>query len=476
LERDVFVHPSSEAKFKYMSYKEYGMRKFFLLALVFSTIGFLSASTTFSGRSSSIRVGEGITFDLNTHLTVDEGTFRIDSGGTLSGDLDRTMNFSQGILEYHDYETFITGTVDIDQATHDIILGSNGDILRSEPGTILDGIALSGGVSATILGQPFLDDTILLNPGSQLHIGIQSRLNKNIESSASGVANWVGIVLEDDLKLEDDIILDIVGTVSFNSKSLITGGKSLTWSTKDQTWYNAADLTLGGDLTLGATIIFDGSSTTTSYIIGNGHSLDMNDKCLYVMADHTLRIENLTIKNLKNYASGGINGAGDTVSSAGAISIQSGATVEFKDVTILMDATDTYVFDSGTIEIVEGGFLKILPGSTTQDFYYTQSATSFNIKSNASLLLGRDSRFVFGHSTDSNMIFEDDTSELSLENSEFQTDLSWSFSTGTLVVDGKSTLDTNSKIDYISSTATIVIMPGATLEVNGGGTLEYNEA
>ena len=74
------------------------MRKVGIIFLMISVIGFLGASTRFCGRSSSIRIGETSTVDLNTNMTIDEGTIRIDTGGNITGDGGVYANFSQGVF------------------------------------------------------------------------------------------------------------------------------------------------------------------------------------------------------------------------------------------------------------------------------------------------------------------------------------------------------------------------------------------
>ena len=441
------------------------MRNVVLAIVLISVFGYLEGGISFSGRCGSVKVGNGAVFDVNSNLDVDEGGFQIDNGGTLSAAADTYLSFSQGTFKHCDYETYMTGTIDINHATHKVRLRSSGDVIRAKLGTVLDGIMLDAGVSATILGKPLMDAAVRLNDGAQLHIGIQCSLNKNIESSGSSDANRVGIVLHDDLVLDDGVILDIVGTVSFNGKSLVTGASGITWSGRSQTWYNAADLTLGGDLTLGATIVFDGSATTTSYLFGNGHTIDMNEKTIVIASNHTLRIENAIIKNLKGESNG--------TSWAGAIEMGSGATVEFKDVTIMQDSSTGYTINRGTVEIVAGGYLKIVSGTTTQDFSFAAGASFFNIKSNALLLIDRNVRFVYNHPLVSRLVFEDSTSEIFMNNSTFKSSSNVVFDNGTIIVDGKSSLDSSEKSLMLNSTFNIIVMPAATLELSGAGIVGY---
>jgi hypothetical protein len=450
------------------------MRKLFLLALLVSLGGYAIAGTTFSGRTSAIKVGNSTTFTLNTDLDIDEGTFRVDTGGTLDAAAGKRMVFDQGIFEHHDFETYMTGDLDMNSASHDVRLNTNGDVLRVEPGTIIDGIAIDQHVTATVLGQPFLDDTILVGNDSGLWIGIQSRLNKNITTSASD-AEWVAgtvdswVMLLDDLKLEDDIKLDHVGTISFNGKTLHTGAKSLTWSGSNQVWYQAADLTLGGDLTLNSTIVFDGASTATSYVIGNNHTINMNDNCIFVAEGHTLRLENLTIMDLKGSSSAGSETAWST---AGAICMESNAVLEIKNVTIILASGSDYYFARGTIDVLEGGFLKILPGATAGEFIYDTSARHLNIKSNAKLGIGRDALFRYHSTTATEIEFEDSTSELEIVGGQLNAYRDWTMAKGTLLVDGKSTfqvVDLQAVTMDATNKPDIVVMPGATFSVTTTG-------
>ena len=451
------------------------MRKVGIIFLMISVIGFLGASTRFCGRSSSIRIGETSTVDLNTNMTIDEGTIRIDTGGNITGDGGVYANFSQGVLEYHDFETYFTGRLDPDEATHEVLLSTNGDIVRAEPGTVIDGIQIDAGISATILGQPIMDDTILLNDGATVFLGLQSKLNTTVSMNATDAAwvsvnAWTAVVLEDDLMLKDHVILDHKGTVSFNGHRIVTGGEDLTWSASDQLWYNAADFSLGGDLTLGATIVFDGSSTATSYIYGNKHTLNMNDKCLFVSRNTTLVMENLIINGLHGKASGG-------ASSAGSIALDEGAFIAFKNVTILMDTSNPYEFDRGTLYVISGGELKILPGgSTAQNFEYSTNATELSIQSNAKLIVGRRATFEYDSSAGTGISFADDSSEIFIENGTFTAAQSWTLAVGTMVVDGKSTIATSGNTVTVADTADIVIMPGATMLISGAGTVHYGAA
>ena len=450
------------------------MKKLLLIALLISSVGYLSADVNFCGRTSSIRIGSGATLDLNTSMSVDEGTIRIDNGGSLTDN--DTLNgnhmlFSQGILEYHDFETFFTGRLDMYEGTHDVELFADGDLVRAEPGTIIDGIRVEAGISATVIGQPFMDDTIYLRPGAQLYLGIQSKLNKNIVCDTNTSAlNWVGVSLEDDLCLEDNIKLDHVGTISFAGHRIKTGGDDLTWSAANQWWHQAADFELGGDLTLASTIVIDND---TAYFYGNGHTLNMAEFGIFVTRGTTLRMEDLIINGLKGAAKGG-------GSSAGALMLDDGATIEFKNVTILMNNAAAYEFNRGTLNIIKGGYLKILPGGdTTYKFEYSTDAAALNIQSNAKLIVARDAEFQYDCATGTEIAFVDDTSEIYIENGTFSLEASrnWTFSVGTMVVDGKSTI-TMPTTDYgvtVETTADIVVMPGATMLLSGSGTLTYNE-
>jgi hypothetical protein len=455
-----------------------GMRKTSLFALfIILLFGNLNASTNFNSRLSSIRIGDDTTMQLSSNIVVDEGKIRIDNGGDITSPGGYLADFSQGILEHYDFETFFTGYLSPNEATHDVRLATDGDIVRAEPGTVLDGIQLEAGISATILGQPIMDDTVLLNDGAEVHLGLQSKLNTTVSMDATDGAwvsgnAWTTVALEDDLMLKDHVILDHKGTVSFDGHRIRTGGVDLTWSGSDQVWYEAADFDLGGDLTLGSTIVFDGVSTATAYFYGNGHTLHMNDNCLFISRDTTLVFENIIIDGLHGKASGG-------ASSAGAIALDEGAYVRFKNVKILMDTSSPYEFDRGTLHVVTGGYLKILPGGgTAQNFEYSTNATELLIESSAKLIIGRGATFEYDSSTATEISFVDDSSEIYIENGTFKSTQDWTFETGTLVVDGKSTLDTTGETTIaIDATADIIIMPAATMLLSGDGTLQYgNEA
>ena len=444
------------------------MKKLLLVALLISSVGYLGADVNFCGRTSSIRIGDDATLDLNTDMTIDEGTIRIDNGGSLTGDDGKYALFSQGILEYHDFETFFTGRLDMDLTVHDVGLYANGDLIRAEPGTIIDGIRVEAGISATVIGQPFMDDTIYLRPGSQLYLGIQSKLNKNIVCDTNtSAANWVGVCLEDDLCLEDGIKLDHVGTISFAGHRIKTGGDALTWSAANQWWHQAADFELGGDLTLASTIVIDND---TAYFYGNSHTLTLTNYGIFVTRGTTLRFEDIIIDGLKGAAKGSDG------PSAGALMLDDGATIEFKNVTILMSSAAAYEFNRGTLNVVKGGYLKILPGGNTAlTFKYSTDAAALNIQSNAKLIIARDALFEYDCTAATEIAFVDDTSELYIENGTFTAAQSWTLAVGTMVVDGKSTIATSGNTVTVAATADIVVMPGATMLISGAGTLTYNE-
>jgi hypothetical protein len=128
------------------------MKRISILGLFIILLGGdLGASTNFNSMCSSIRIGDATTMRLNSKIQVDEGTIRLD-GGSLTSPFNYSADFSQGILEYRDFETFFTGNLSPNEVTHDVRLVANGDIVRAEPGMVIDGIQLDAGISATILG------------------------------------------------------------------------------------------------------------------------------------------------------------------------------------------------------------------------------------------------------------------------------------------------------------------------------------
>ena len=260
----------------------------FLGALSFS----LTANIVFGSRESAINFVTGTRFNVSsTNLSID-GTFKEDVGVDVSGN---PIIFNNGILESAGLEALMNG--EYDPVGSDFVRLNGSGRFRAEPGTLLQGLTVSG-INNSIEGQPlFTDPIVLADAATELTFAIQNRLNQNVE------LNDGTLRLNDDLGLADQIKFDGDGRIELNHRQLRLGSVYTTSWSNSLYFNNAADVLLNCKLALTGTWTFGG----TSCLSGSGGVLDLSGGGqIIVDNDSILDITNIFITGLGNNNAGQI--------------------------------------------------------------------------------------------------------------------------------------------------------------------------
>jgi hypothetical protein len=262
-----------------------GLKLSLILAIFIVCQG--SGAVNFGERRSAIKISDGATLNIQTGLTVDQGSIvkkTVDSNITSDGAL-VGITFDGGILESSKSEGLLTAFYNPTGYYDTIYMQGGGHRLRAEPGRVLQKVSVSGSDN-TIEGQPtFLQDIEMTDVTTSLTLGIQTSLNKHLLMGGGTVH------LSDDLKLGDDILFKEGGTVILKDKQFTFGGKDLSW-TSTIFWDHASDMVLNNKISLTSTWSFYGES----HVVGNGNVLDLTDGVLWVKHDTTLHLKDIKIK------------------------------------------------------------------------------------------------------------------------------------------------------------------------------------
>lgn len=262
-----------------------GALSYILLSIYGSSI---MAGVTFGSRDSTINVASGATFNVgSSNLTVD-GTFKREIGSEVTGN---PMLFHGGVLNSAGLEAVMEGTYD--PTGDDIIRLEGNGSFRAEPGTLLHELTVSG-VGNYIAGQPLFGSPITLaNSATELGMGIESKLNQNIE------LNGGTVVLHDDLALCDGVYLVGDGKIQMNDRQLKLGSEYPNPWSNSLYYKDADDLVLSGSIDLMGTWTFGGISVLN----GNGCVLDMSKGgSLLLDPNATLLLNDIHITGLGNSA------------------------------------------------------------------------------------------------------------------------------------------------------------------------------
>jgi hypothetical protein len=255
------------------------------LLLLFFMVSYGIAAINFGDRRSAIKIADGSKLNVKDGLTITEGTLlrRDATGSVVDGAI---ITFDGGVLYSEESESVVTADYD-PTGDYDIIKLEGNESLKAEPGMIYQNVQVSG-VNNKLEGQPiFYDDIVMQDIDTILLLGLQSKLNKNITMN-SGI-----IQLIDDLKLEDSVQLRGPGIVRLNNKQIQFGGADYTWLDSIY-WDHATDMVLNAKMTLNDTWTFEGES----HVAGNGNTLDLNGKKIWIKHDTTLHLKDIKLRGL----------------------------------------------------------------------------------------------------------------------------------------------------------------------------------
>ncbi len=257
----------------------------FLGVLLSIYTGSVYSGIEFSSRDSAIQIMSGSSFYNNSNNFVVEGTVIKEDGGDLVGN---PITFNNGIFESNGFEALLSaeyhpGTSPTIQMT--------GGRLDGRPGTMVNRIYVFGD-NNYLEGQAIIEDQIIMDNTavSTLTVALQNVLSSSIRLNSYGM-----LILDDNLKLGDDVKVVGPGKVKLNGKRLeLAGYYSSDWS-ESLTWIEATDIVLNGDTNLTGVWTFVG----TNRINGNGHILNLlNGGCLLLTPGAILYLTDVHIRNL----------------------------------------------------------------------------------------------------------------------------------------------------------------------------------
>jgi hypothetical protein len=268
---------------------EFRLRVIELFLFIFSFASSpLFPNVSWGSQDSTIKVLPGARFNVGSSNLVVEGTLSQDTGATISGN---SFSFDKGVLEQEDVEIFATGIYDPSETN---VLNLVGDSLfRFEPGSIVYGVQASG-TGNVISGQPLFENPVIFTDSStEVSVGIQNALSKNI------VLNGGKLICIDDLALADNVKIIGPGSMDLNSRQFTLGGYYSTPWSQALTFFGATSVYLTGNTQLSGTWAFSGISRMN----GNGVILDLaSTGQIVLLPGAKLYLEDIEIKGLSDLA------------------------------------------------------------------------------------------------------------------------------------------------------------------------------
>ena len=260
------------------------------------------ANINFGARTSTLKISSDADLAVHHDMGVNGTIWKESATADIIPVDSATITFTKGILESSTSEAFFSGVYDPTGASDEIKLNSSDSNyphrFRAEPGTVLSYLEVSNTYN-TLEGQPLFTYDLRINDDATLNMGIQNKLNKNIDLNYNDGTSGGTIVLTDDLRLHDGVVIQGRGTVNLNNRTLELPGDDTTWSTS-LTFYNATDLKLHAKTSLTNTWSFDvDGDNYHAYLNGNGNILDLSGSgILWVEPKVELHLVDVTIKGL----------------------------------------------------------------------------------------------------------------------------------------------------------------------------------
>lgn len=261
------------------------------IVIVVFCFGNVFAGFNFSHKTSTVRFGDSgttATFLLSKDITGWDGTLHKGSDGTLTNAATFSIGFDNGVYENDGVVATMESTYE-PGGTYELTLG-NDEYIRAEPGQIIESMKISGALTQ-IEGQPTFNSAIVFDANATLSLGLQSRLNQNLQFDVGGTNT---IYLVDDLRLADNVTLVNDCTIDINGKSFEFGGQPLTLNNQIF-WDNAGDINLRSKTYLSGTWRF----RRNTVINGHGNILDvLGGGILDLRATKTLYLTDIIIKGI----------------------------------------------------------------------------------------------------------------------------------------------------------------------------------
>ncbi len=181
-----------------------------------------NGAINFSGVDGSFNLNNtNSKLTVTTPLTISSGTVKLrvadvnnveSTGGnviTFAGDA--------SVSTSNKNRYFMTGTFTPGGAgTADTITLNNGNVLAAFEGNSVDqSVSVAASATATLLGSPTFNGSVVLGSGSTLNLGVNQKLNQSIDLGGSGT-----LVLLDDISMKDGAVFLNNGTIDMSSSSL----------------------------------------------------------------------------------------------------------------------------------------------------------------------------------------------------------------------------------------------------------------
>jgi hypothetical protein len=351
----------------------------------------IDAGFNFTNRKCRVKLtNTDAVLSTNAALEDFDGTIEIEDAASTRMLGAYPITFASGTLESGDMHALVTGKYD--PTAGDTLLLEGSHKLRCDAGTLLPALVVCGS-SNTVEGLPRFSSAIQLTGSeSELQIGIQNKLNKDIQLAGGTLKLTDNLYLGDEAKLTSTQLDDGVPTINFNKQSLHLTGTALTW-TDTLLMYDAADLELHAYTSLSGTWSFNTETPGSghSMINGNGNILDLSlGGTIVVGPQHCLALSDVTIKGL---------GAGSDLT-GNILLMDATSTLSCSNVTFMIDSG--YTVTQGKIHMYSGS-CRFIVGSNTLNFaspgnlvidqipvFYDNLGTSFSENVTGNITLQND--------------------------------------------------------------------------------------
>ena len=242
------------------------------LSLAFIAVSVISIDC-FAGR---VRFGsQDSAFKVHDYARLHATKRLTNSGGTISHEVNAHLTgidilFDTGYLQDGSTEALLTGTFNLPATlSGNKVVQLRGSLnepahFDAEPGMALHRIFVSG-TNNLLTGQPLLAIPIVLQDAStMLSIGIQNSLDQDI------TLNGGTLYLHDDLDLDARVLLNGLGTVVFNEKTLSLDPQEQALS--NMLYFDSASMEMNSGVALSGKWTFSG----TSYLNANEYAIDLS--------------------------------------------------------------------------------------------------------------------------------------------------------------------------------------------------------
>lgn len=422
------------------------MAAWIFLALAWMVTGpglALSARIKAHSPDSAISLLSGSNLIIDSAISSFNGTLN-DGGATISG---QNMLFSQGTLNKNNGTFQIIGTVA--PSTGAVTLSGNQRLVIDREAVIPGPTVISTG--NTIVGSPNFSSAVTLQDvTTTLTVELYSPVNQNI------VLNNGLLYLGNDLSFADSFLLSGSGICDLGGHTIQLGAKPLTF-THTISWRNAGRVSLGADVTLSGTWVFN----DVTVLSGAARTLNLaSDGAIIIERGAVVVFDDLRIKGLKQ-----------SLGSLGTFNLRgldATSSVTLRNAELVLDGD--YSFTTGCLAIDRTAALS--GGGHTLTFESPNDMT-INAKSRLIVNPGTTLTYASVSAEKTHMVLADTTSELFLDGCTLHgTTTGFRLTTGSLFINNKVILSSDATVpaeavELNSTTLNIDVLAAAMLDIRG---------